>query len=155
IDIKPAGDTIPPEPGVVDPFDSKPFLFPILLDGKTYIAQNDSGASRSLISAKLAAELGKTTIPQEGRIRLAVGKEEVPRIGITSPIRIQLGPMDINYRCEIASELKGAQFLFGGDLITRVGLDHFRPIFRQPGQGNDNCDLRIYKPIQLIAPDFS
>src|SRR5262249_13733176 len=98
-------------------------MLPVLLDGQRHLALLDRGASCSLIGAKLADDLGKVIESQEGVIQLAEPSKTMPRIGITSPIRVQVGPLDILYRCEVISQLPDAQFLIGSDLIQRLGLD--------------------------------
>ena len=155
INIMPAGNRAPAANDVIVSKNLPPILFPILLDEEEHTSEFDPGASCALISERLAVELGKTIEPRDGHIQLAISEEPASRIGLTSAIRIQLGPLDIMYRCEVASRLEGAQFLFGRDLIELVGYDYFRLLFRLREQGGDASDLSICRPISLIAPDFS
>src|SRR5262249_48352174 len=53
------------------PFDAQPITIPVLLDGQRHLAGLDTGASRSLIAASLAADLGKVIQPHQGHITFA------------------------------------------------------------------------------------
>ena len=141
-------------PPLVEPADVPPILVPALLNGQEELVQLDTGASRSLISTNLASRLGASIEPREGAIRGINATQPLQRVGITSPIHIQLGPLDIRYRCEVVSELDDAQFLCGNDLIQRIGLDGFGLPFRFSNQ-TSAADAPIERPIQLIKPDFS
>jgi transposase InsO family protein len=79
----------------------------------------------------------------------------MPRVGITSPIRVQVGPLDIHYRSEVVACLEDAQFIFGNDMIQRIGLDYFGLPFRRPDQVGADDTRPIDRPIPLIAPDFT
>ena len=109
--------------GPGDPIDGPQTLVPIRINGQRHMAQLDTGASRSIISASLAAKVGATIEPRDGSVTLAVSKHTVPRIGVTSPMRIQFGPIDITYRCEVLEDLDDTQFLLGSDLFKRVKFD--------------------------------
>ena len=74
------------------PFDAPLISIPVLLDGQRHLAGLDSGASRSLISASLATDLGKVIEPQEGHITFADPSKSMPRIGIALSIHVQVGP---------------------------------------------------------------
>ena len=94
-----------------------PYLYIVRLDDKPYVAELDTGASCSIISAKLAAELGATIEPADGDIRLANSSATTPRVGSTTPIRIQWNSLDIRYRFEVMPQMDDAQLLIGRDLI--------------------------------------
>ena len=143
-----------PTPPLVEPEDAQPILMPALVNGQKELFQLDTGASRSFISSSLAARLGASIESREGVIRGVNTAQPLQRLGITSPIHIQLGPLDIRYRCEVVSELEGAQFLCGNDLIQRIGLDQCGLPFRFP----DHLSVAtapIELPTPLIKPDFS
>jgi Integrase zinc binding domain len=120
----------------------------VLLDGRRHLAQLDSGSSRSLIDAKLAADLGKAIKPQQGRITFADPFYSVPRIGLASSIHVQVGSSEILYDCEIIPQLAGAPFLIGRDLMEQLALDHGGLPFRYHDQASniDNSPPRLFPP---------
>jgi len=138
---------------VVDAKSASPILFDILLDGETHSAQLDTGATCSFISVKLAAALGLIIEPRPGTLKLAMGRVTMSRIGRTSPIRIQVGPMKIMYRCEVAHQLEDAQFLFGIDLIERIGLAYFAsmPRFSTPSHFEGESAIRNVASDKIIT----
>ena len=131
------------------------YFIPVLLDGQKHMALLDCGANTSFIAQELAARLGKDIEPREGTIKLAQDSADTPRIGITSPIHLQVGSLDVDYRCEILQQPTGAGFVIGNDLIRRIGLDEFGLPFRYPDQISGASDDTIHRPIPLIASDFS
>jgi hypothetical protein len=139
-------------PPLLLPVDEDPFLFSVLLNGQRHIAQLDCAASRSLISAKLAAQLGTTIEPQDGHLQFASPDASEPRVGITSPFHIRVGPWDAYYSCEVIPRLTNAQFLLGGDLIAHVGLGYFASLSRKPNAKiHDTCPVAVSTP--MLAPD--
>ena len=142
----------PIRPG--DPIDGPQTLVPICINGQKHMAQLDTGASRSFISASLAAKVGATIEPRDGSVKLAVSKHTVPRIGVTSPMRIQYGPIDTTYQCEVLEELDDAQFLLGSDLFDRVKFD-FSVIQREPSGTSDDAAQASDAQMPLVPPTFN
>ena len=142
----------PIRPG--DPIDGPQTLVPICVNGQMLMAQLDTGASRSFISASLAAKVGATIEPRDGSVKFANPENTVPRIGVTSPMRIQYGPIDTTYQCEVLEKLEDAQFLLGSDLINCVKPDYsmFR---REPSGTSDDAAQASDAPTPLVPPAFN
>jgi Aspartyl protease/Retrotransposon gag protein/Zinc knuckle len=125
-------------------------LIPVLLNGQRHTALLDCGATHSLISKSLADELGATIEPKEGSIEFGDARR-IPRLGVTSPIRTQTGPLDTRYRYEVIPELAGAPLFIGSDLIGRVvGPDYLAGKFPLPGTTDDTPAHTVDAPTPLV-----
>jgi hypothetical protein len=105
---------------LVKPYDAQPVLIPARINGHIFEAQYDSGASRSLISQPLITQLSVPIEPADGTVTFADPAHKIPRIGVTAPIRVQFGAVDILYQCEVVPQLTHAQFIIGNDLSQLV-----------------------------------
>ncbi|MGB6314408.1 MAG: pol polyprotein, partial [Pseudolabrys sp.] len=124
-------------------------------NGQKHTALLDTGATHSVMSKSLVDELGATVEPKEGSIELA-NDRTIPRIGVTSPIRTQTGPLDAPHRYEVIQELAGAQLFIGNDLINRVvEPDYLAGRFMLPSTTDDAPAHAVDAPTPLVSSDFN
>jgi hypothetical protein len=130
-------------------------LLPVLLDDKELLAEWDTGASTALTSKVNAEGLGATIKPQQGWIQLA-GGTRVPRIGTTSPVRVQIGDRVAYHEFEVMEHLDGPQVLIGNDLTDILGFMHIARLVEQYNQLGESCQAPVVDaPEQLAPADFS